>query len=89
MSCILLCKHRYDVKNRPENNELAAHVHQCQPDFDKDIEVLILKGNLYQKHERKLKEDKFICSLDTQALTGLNVELKHYGRELYETFTIK
>ena len=79
-------KHRYDAKNRPDNNELTTHIHKHQHEFDKDIEVLILKGNLHQKHERELWEDKFICLLGTKALTGLNKELKHYGRELYEAF---
>ena len=79
-------KHRYDAKNRPDNNELAARIHKHQHEFDKDIEVLILKGNLHQKLERELWEDKFICLLGTKAPTGLNIELKHYGRELYEAF---
>ena len=75
-------KHRYDAKNRPDNNELAAHKHQYE--LDKDIEVLILKGNLHQKNERELWEDKFICLLGKKAPTGLSIELKHNGRELYE-----
>ena len=79
-------KHSHDVKNRPDNNELAAHIHKHQHEFDKDIEVLILKGNLHQKLERELWEDKFIYLLGTKAPTGLNIELKHYGRELYEAF---
>ena len=79
-------KHRYDAKHRPENNELTSHIHKYQHDFDKDIEILILKSNLHHKHEREFWEDKFICLLGTKAPTGLNVELKHYGRELYEAF---
>ena len=43
-------KRRYDDKNRPDNNEPTAHIHKYQYEFDKDIEVLTLKGNLYQKH---------------------------------------
>ena len=54
-------KHRYDAKNRPDNNELTANIHKHQHEFDKDIEVLILKGHLYQKHEKELWEGKFIC----------------------------
>ena len=77
-------KHRYDDKNRPANNVLTARIHKYQHRFDKDIEVLILKGNLYQKHERELREDKFICLLGTKAPAGLNIELKHYGCKLYE-----
>ena len=79
-------KHRYDAKNRPDNNELAAHRHKHQHEFVKAIEVLILKGNLHQKYKRELWEDKFICLLGTKAHTGLDIELKHYGRELYECF---
>ena len=79
-------KHRYDAKNRPDQNEFAAHIHKHQQEFDKDIEVLILKGNLHQKHKRELWEDKFICLLGTKAHTELNIELKHYVRDLYEVF---
>ena len=79
-------KHKYNTKKRPDNNELAAHIHKHHHEFDKDIEVLILKGNLHQKHERELWEDKFTYLLGTKAPTGLNIELKHYGRELYEAF---
>ena len=80
-------KHRYDAKNRPDNNELAFQIHKYQHDFEKDIEVLILKGNLHQKRERELWEDKFICFLGTEAPMGLNVESKDYKREIYGTFT--
>ena len=45
------CKHRYDAKNRPDNNELAAHIYKHQLEFDTDIKVLILKGNLHQKNQ--------------------------------------
>ena len=71
-------KHRYDAKSTPDNSELATHIHKQQHDFDQYIEIFILKGNLHQKHERELWEDKFICLLGTKASTGLNIELKHY-----------
>lgn len=58
-------------------------MHKYQSDFDKDNEVLILKVNLHQKHKRELWEDKFMSLLDKKAPTELNIELKHYGRELY------
>ena len=35
---------------------------------------MILKGNLYQKHKRELWYD----------ILELNIEMKHYGRKLYE-----
>ena len=37
-------------------------------------------------NNEELWEDKFICLLGTKASTGLNIELKHYGRELYKAF---
>ena len=30
-------KHRSDTKNRPDNNEFAAHIQKYQHNFDKDI----------------------------------------------------
>ena len=77
-------KHRYDAKNRPDNNEFAAHIHKHQHEFDKDIEGWILKENLHQKHERELWEYKFLCLLGTKALSRLSMELKHCRPELYE-----
>ena len=62
-------------------------MYKYQNDHDEDTEVLILKGNLHQKHERKLWEDKFICLLGTKAPPRVNVELKYYRGELYEAFT--
>ena len=34
-------KHRYDGKNRADNNDLVAHIHNHQHEFDTDIEVFI------------------------------------------------
>ena len=80
-------KHRYYAKNRTDNSEIAAHIHKHQHKVDKDITVLILKGNLYQKHQRELWEDKFICLLCINAPKRLNIEWKHYRHKLYEAFT--
>ena len=32
-------KRKYNAKNRPDNNELAAYIHEHQHEFEKDIEV--------------------------------------------------
>ena len=55
--------------------------------FHKDIEVLIVKENPYLKHKSELLKEEFICLLYTKASTGLNVDLKQDGRELYQTLT--
>lgn len=67
-------KHRYDAKNRPDNNELTVHIHTYKCDFEKDIEVSLLKGNLYQKQEKELWQDKFTYLLDAKVPTGLTVD---------------
>ena len=55
---------------KPDNNELAAHIHKYQHEFDIGIEVLIMRANLHKKFERELWEDKFICLLGTKTPTA-------------------
>ena len=75
------------ISKTADNNQPAAHIHKHQHEFDKDTEALILKGNLHQKHERELWEDKFICLLGTKAPAGLNTEFKHYGGTISSVFS--
>jgi hypothetical protein len=77
-------KHRYDAKKRPENCELAAHVHAMKHDFDRDIEVTVLQQGFKSDAERKFSEDKYICQLGTLTPNGLNKDLENYAREMYE-----
>ena len=77
-------KHRYDANKRPDNCELAKHIHAMGHDFDKDIEVMILKQGFKSTEERKFFEDKFICQLGTLSPEGLNKDLDHYAREMYD-----
>ena len=79
-------KHRYDAIKRPENNELAMHIKEHKHDFDKDIDVTILKKDIFNKGERELMEDYFICLLGTKSPTGLNKELNQYATEMYAYF---
>ena len=81
---IRFSKHRYDAKKRPENCELAAHVHENNHDFEKDIEVTILQQGFKSEAERKFVEDKYICKLGTAIPNGLNKELESYAREMYD-----
>lgn len=80
-------KHRYDAKKRPKNCELAQHV-QSHPDydFDKDIEVSILKIGFRNAEERKREEDKLVCRLGCLTPTGINElqALGDYAREMYD-----
>ena len=80
-------KHRYDAHKRPENNELATHIYQHNHDFNKDIDVTILKTDVFDKREREILEDFYICFLGTQSPTGLNKDLNQYASEMYSYFS--
>ena len=71
-------KHRYDVKKRPDNSELAGHFHENHKETD--MEVYILQNNLLGEQQREFFEDKWICRLQTltepcQLLTNLSTDL--------------
>jgi hypothetical protein len=79
--------HRYDVKKRPDNTELATHF-SCQHDFDKDMEVLILQSGLNKsQEEREFHEDRWICRLQTLQPSGINEEIHQYAKEMYQCFS--
>ena len=78
--------HRSDSKNRPENCDLPEHIHEHGHDFEKDIEVSILKQGFKSAAERKMQEDKFICLLGTLNPTGLNTKLGQYAKDMYDTY---
>lgn len=49
-------KHMYYANNRPDNNELAAHIHKYQYDFDKGKNNEKIDSPVYwtQKHLRDI-----------------------------------
>ena len=77
-------KHRYDIKNRPDNSELASHFHQGHS--TDDMEIKILQSGLNSKIQRELYEDKWICKLQTLKPSGLNTETNAYAKELYQCY---
>ena len=79
-------QHRHDIKSRPDNNELAGHFHQDDHDLD-DLEVMILQTGLSKSRaQREYFEDKWICKLQTKVDTGINEQLHHYAKEMYQCF---
>ena len=62
-------KHRHDAKHRPDNNELAAHLHVGH-NFDNDIEVFVLQSGIMTEPEREFHEDKWIYRLQTLSRYG-------------------
>ena len=83
---IRFSKHRYDARKRPDNCELARHMYDQKHDFEKDLEITVLKQGFKSDQERKFFEDKFICALGTLGpQDGLNALSKcgAYVKEMY------
>ena len=59
-------KHRYDIKNRPDNSELAKHFHESH-NLNNDLNVTILQNNIKTAIARRYHEDKWICKLISSA----------------------
>ena len=73
-------KHKYDVKNRPTQNELATHCHKDH-DLEKDIEVFILDHGIHPLEERKRLQT-------LQSNDGsMNRETGPYAKEMYQLWT--
>ena len=87
--CTRFGKHRYDIKKRPKNSEIAEHFHQNHEDGD--MKVLILESGLSgSKEKREYHEDRWMCrlqSLQANDSSGLNKDINIFGREMYECFS--
>ena len=81
-------KHRHDIKNRPDNTEIAEHFHKGHQEGD--MKVMILQTGLSQSQEqREHFEDRWICrlqSLQHESSSGINKSMKVFGKEMYESF---
>ena len=80
-------KHRYDVKRRPDNSELASHFHADHK--EEDMEVLILQSNIASNTQTlEFHEDKWICTLQTLQPTGINKDVHQYAKDMYAAYKI-
>ena len=75
-------KHRYDIKNRPDNRQLSKHFHESR-NLNDDLNVTILQNNIKTAATRRYHEDKWICTLKTLAPHGLNTKIYDNGKEMY------
>ena len=82
-----MSKHRYDIRKRPENSELAEHFHRNH-DPEEDMEVYILQTGLKTEAEREFFEDRWICRLQTLQPLGINKETHFYASDMYSCFKI-
>ena len=57
-------KHRHDIKNRPDNSELAKYYHEIH-NLNNDLNKTILQNNIKTAAARRYHEDKLICKLKT------------------------
>ena len=65
-------KHRYNIKNIPDNSELAKHFHESH--------------NVKTAAARSYHKDKWICKLKTLAPYDLNTEIGDYAKEMYNFY---
>ena len=82
-------KHRWDAKNRPKNCELAKHIHENEDhDFDRDVEISVIKMGFKNLDERKRAEDKAACILGCITPTGINEmhALGDYAKKMYDLY---
>ena len=81
-------KHKYDIRNRPEQNELSKH---CKRNHDpeKDLEVTIVDYGIEKLEERERMEDKMIYRLQTHQSNkgGMNLDTHAYAKEMYSLWT--
>ena len=78
-------KHRYNIKNRPDNSELAKHFHESH-NLSDYLNVTILENNIKTAAAQRYHEDKWICKLKTLAPNGLNTEIGDYAKEMYNFY---
>ena len=81
--CSRFDKHRWDIKNRPGNSDLAAHFHKNH--CDSDLEVFILQTGLPDEKQREFYEDKWICALQTHK--DMNTDLHQYAKDMYGLYS--
>ena len=81
-------KHKYDIVNRPDQNELATHCHRNH-NLEKDLEIFILDYGYHQQNQRERMEDRYICQLQTLQSNagGMNKEVHAYAKEMYELWS--
>ena len=68
-----MSKHRYNIKNKLENSELAKYFHQSHNTNGK-LEVTILQNNIKTAAAQRSHEEKWISRLKNLAPHGLNTE---------------
>ena len=75
-------KHHYDIKNRPDNRELAKDFHENH-DLSDTLNGTILQNNIKTAAARGYHKDKSISKLKALAPHGLNTEINDCAKKMY------
>ena len=51
--------HKYDIKKRPDNCDLAKHCRSSKHDLEKDLEITIIEHGIHNQDRRRRIEDKY------------------------------
>jgi len=79
-------KHRYDIKKRPGNSELAEHFHNDH-NIETDMGVVVLQQLKDDNpHARIHFEDRWICRLQSLQPKGINLDVGGFAREMYSCY---
>ena len=78
-------KHRYYIKNRPDDSELAKYFKENH-NLKDDLNVTILQNNSKTAAARRYHEDKWIFKQKPLALHGINTEFGDYVKEMYNFY---
>ena len=79
--------HKYDIKKRPDQNELSQHCHKHSHDPVQDLEIFIIDHGIKDLQARERLEDFYICKLQTMAPYGLNSSVHAYAKEMYTSWS--
>ena len=83
-------QHKYDIKKRPDQNELAKHFKTCKNDTEdimSNLESFIIDHGLCEQNARKRAKDRTICRLQTMGNSGLNELVGAYAKEMYSSWS--
>ena len=78
-------KQRYDIKNWPDNSELAEHFYKSHK-INYNLNVTILQDNIKTATAGSYHGEKWICRLKTLTPQGLNIKIYDYAKEMYNLY---
>ena len=78
-------KHCYDIKNRPDNSELAKGFLENY-NINDNLNLAILQNNIKIAAARRYHEEKWVYKLKTLVPHGFNTEIGNYAKEMYNFY---